>query len=453
MYGQIDVDEWGFIPRKYRKYDAEEDCLSDWLYLKTVEQLKSVAKENHPILLRIRDREREIERLVSNYPASEEDVPEEERRPTMVTLSSLLKEAIEEHGHDSEQVEKYKAATNWQENADEIKKLQKEYSGLYRSLFSGISDFKWSVYRKPTEEEIRSYNLKRDKYISTKMSLEWAIRSAVTRRQWGETDFWYDSKASGVKAAYKLVTPVEWYENWDKDYDFRNDFEEFLSDITSVRRRFREELHEESGQEIRDFVQKYLDNPSWHLPQITNFLLLDLIDFELISLEVTFYFGLFAPNISNEIDGPHSNYYPIIKSFQNETPRLAPKAKKARRKRRSKQFWIGAVLGLIWTARDQLVNEGVPSWIFGSLGTLAVLLVLFPIMQIVLEYIFKREDNSILSQANDLLNIRWDISSETYDAKTCIERLKKLDEQDMHISSLIYPLLELQVSSIDTKER
>ena len=439
MYGQIGVDEWGFIPRKDRKYDAEEDRRSDWFGLKTEEQLKSVVQENHPILLRIRDREREIERLASNYPASEEDVPEEERRPTVVTLSSLLKEAIEEQGHDSEQVQKYQAAINWQENADEIKKFQAEYSDLHHSLFSWASEFPWSVYRKPTEEEIRSYNLKRQQYFSAESSLRWAIQSAVTKGEWGEWG--------------------EWYEKCYKDYDFRTGFEEFLSDITRARQDFREELREESGQEIRNLVQKYLDNPLWHLPQITNFLLLDLIDFDLISLEVTFYFGLFAPNISNEIDGLHSDYYPgclffasSFPSFKDETPCLAPKAKKARRKRRLKQFWIGAVLGLIWTAKDQLINEGVPSWIFGILVTLAILLVLFPIMQIVLEYINKRKIkyNSICSQANDLLNIRWDISSGTYDAKTCIERLKKLDDQDLHTSSLVYPLLELKISS-DTK--
>ncbi len=422
MYGQIDVDEWGFIPRKYRKYDAEEDCRSDWLRLKTDEHLKSVAQENHPILLRIRDRERKIERLVSNYLASEEDVSEEERRPTMVTLSSLLKEAIEEHGYDSEQVQEYQAAINWQENTDEIKKLQNEYSNLHHSLFSWASEFRWLVYRKPTEEEIRSYNLKREKYFSTERSLRWTIQSAVAKREWNE-----------------------WYEKWDKDYDFRTDFEEFLSDITRVRQDFREQLMEESGQEICTLVQKYLDNPSWHLPEITNFLLLDLIDFDLIRLEVTFYFGLFAPNISNEIDGLHSNYY-SFSPFQDETPCLAPKAKKVRRKKRLKKFWIGVVLGLIWTARDQLINEGVPSWIFGILVPLAIILVLYPIMQIVLEYINKRRIryDSICSQANDLLNIRWDISSGTYDAKTCIERLKKLDDQDLHISSLIYALLRLQ---------
>ena len=423
MYGQIDVDEWGFIPRKYRKYDAEENCRSDWIRLRTDKHLKSVAQENHPILLRIRDRERKIERLASNYPASEEDVVEEEHRLTMVTLSSLLKEAIEEHGYDSEQAQEYQAAINWQENTDEIKRLQKEYSGLHHSLFSWASEFRWSVYQKPTEEEMRNYNLKREKYFSAESSLRSAIQSAVAQREWNE-----------------------WHEKWDKDYDFRTVFEEFLFDIIRARQHFREELCEESGQEICDLVQTYLDNPLWHLSEITNFLLLDLIDFDLIRLEVTFYFGLFKPNISDEIDGPHSNYYPSIKPFQDETPCLAPKAKNARRKRRLKQFWVGVVLGFIWTARDQLINEGVPSWIFGILVTLAVLLVLFPTMQIVLEHINKRrmKYNSICSQANDLLNIRWDISSGTYDAITCVERLIKLDDQDLHISSLIYKLLRLQ---------
>lgn len=384
MYGQIDLEEWGFIPRKYREYDAAANCLSDCLRDKTIEQLKSVAQENHPILLRIRDREREIERLASNYPASQEDVPEKERRPTVVTLSSLLKEAIQEHGHDSEQAQKYQAAINWHENADKIKKLQKEYSGLHHSLFGWGSEFRWSVYMKPTEEEVRSYNLKRREYFSAESSLRSAIQSAVTKGKWGE-----------------------WYEKWDKDYDFRTDFEEFLSNIVSARRNFREELRQESREEIHDLVQKYLENPLWHLPEITNFLLRDLIDFDLINLEVTFYFGLFAPNISNEIDGLHSDYYPgclffpySFPAFNDETPCLAPKAKKARQKRRSKQFWIGAVLGFILlvpfieegqTISDVWINQGAPSWIFEILNPLAIFLVLFPIGQIVFEYINKRK--------------------------------------------------------------
>ncbi len=217
--------------------------------------------------------------------------------------------------------------------------------------------------------------------------------------------------------------------------------------------------HEESGQEICDLVQKYLDNPLWHLPQITNFLLLDLIDFDLISLEGTFYFGLFAPNISDEIG----------ESLQNKPPCVTPKSKKARRKWYLEGFWIGIVLvGFLWVVgvwvvgegqtisdvmRDEWINVGVPSWIFDVISVIAfyllfiaICLIGWPCASLVLKYIHKRKIkyNSICSQANDLLNIRWDISSGTYDAKTCIERLKKLDDQDLHTSSLIYKLLRLQ---------
>ena len=394
MYGQIDLEEWGFIPRKYREYDAAKDCRSEWLGDKTVEHLKSVAQENHPILLRIRDREREIERLASNYPAREGDVPEEERKPTMVTLSSLRRETIEEHGHDSQQVQKYQAAINWQENADEIKKLQKEYSVLHYSRPGWWgSEFRWSVYREPTGEEIQSYNLKRQEHFSAESALRWEIQKSIT----GTGDRW----------------GTWWYEEWDKDYDFRTDFEAFLSNIVSARRNFREELRQESGEEIYNLVQKYLENPLWHLPEITNFLLLDLIDFNLIMLEVTFYFSLFAPNISNEIDAPHSNYYPSIDPSQTFSPCLAPKAKEARRKHRLKHFWIGGGLGFIsWvpfvegsqTISDVWINQGAPSWVFWVTSFIAFFLIVHQCGTIVFEYRLKRlmKYNSICSQANDL---------------------------------------------------
>lgn len=50
---------------------------------------------------------------------------------------------------------------------------------------------------------------------------------------------------------------------------------------------------------------------------------------------------------------------------------------------------------------------------------------------------------SLYRKAHTLLNIRWDISSGLYDAQTFIEKLKRIDDA-LHISSLVYPLLELQ---------
>ena len=436
MYGQIGVVEWGFMPLTYRYYAKYEyeNCRSDWLGLKSEEQLKSVVQENHLVLLRIRDRERKIEQLAEQYPEAK--------------LSSGLEVAIDEHGYDSEQAQEYQGAINWQKNADEIKSLQKEYSDLYYSLFSSEFSFSVDMNRKPTEEEMRSYYLKSEKYCSAESALKRAIISAVAKQE-----------RRGI-----------WYRNWTKDYHFREDFETFLSDITTASQNFREQLSEEFGQEIRDLVQEYLENPLWHLPQITTFLLVDLLDCDLILLERNFYFGLFDQRISNAIKGPGSIY--LSNDFTNVSP-LAPKAKEVRRKSRLKYFLIGVSLTslvLFSTAAaekiiDLWINQDFPAWMrvirvilygiwWGIAGTIAGTFLVHPMENIIKEYINKKRIGykRISIQAYKLQNIRWDISSGTYDAKTCIERLKKLDKQDLNISSLVYPLLELMKLSSDTSD-
>lgn len=443
MYsGPIGEGIWG----RERGWCDQSEFNSDKFYEDTLESLEQIVRENHPILERIRSRESDVKRLAENYPAREEDIPEEDRTPPDAgkglnalartfklgyyspynkSLESMLEKECEENGEDSERAQELRAAINWKENADEIKRLKDEYNEAYNAYFA--------VRYPKTEEEKRLYNLNREKVTEAESSLRREIQKAVARDRWGD-----------------------WYEDWDKDYDFRRDFEGFLSDIVRARQNLRAELSPDSVENIRELVQKYLENPLWHLPQITNFLLEDLIDSDLIIIEKDFYFGLFAPYISDEIEGAHSTYMPFWKPFQNETPCLAPKAKEARRKRRLKHFLIGG--GLTFILRFPLeggeriinlwINEGLPSWIVPFIWVIAAYLILPPINGIVWEYITKRrmEYKSIFNQAHNLLNIRWDIYSGTYDAKTCIERLKKLDDQDLHISSLIYPLLELQIT-------
>ena len=96
------------------------------------------------------------------------------------------------------------------------------------------------------------------------------------------------------------------------------------------------------------------------------------------------------------------------------------------------------------------ISMGFPSWISGIfpeiLQTIGFIFFIGPLFySIVGEAINKRrvDIKSLYRKAHTLLNIRWDISSGIYDAKTCIERLKRID-QPLHISSLVYPLLELQ---------
>lgn len=53
--------------------------------------------------------------------------------------------------------------------------------------------------------------------------------------------------------------------------------------------------------------------------------------------------------------------------------------------------------------------------------------------------------NRFAKAAARFLVIRSDIASGMYGAPTLIERLKKLEDQDIEVPSLIYALLELQM--------
>ena len=415
MYGAITGSEWG---------KQSDSFSSDKFHDDTLEYLERIACENHPILERIRRREWDVEQLAKDYPARAEDVPEEDRRPTMITLADSLKEEYEENGDNSEWAQKLHVAINWKENSDEIETLREELLDAEKAK----SDLRWPK----TDKEKGLYYQNRQKDRQKVSSLRWAIRRTIAQDEYGN-----------------------WPEDWNKDYDFREEFEAFLSNITSARQCFRERLWPD--EEIRELVQKYLENPLWHLPQITNFLLVDLIDSDLIMVERDFYFGLFVPSIASEIVGPNSIFMPYLSPLHTVSPCLSKKAKKERWKWRTKKFTIG--LGLIyiligfWDGEkitDLLVNRGFPSWIFKVIWVITMLVfVLPPITSILTEERNKRRIGyaSIFKQAHNLLNIRWDIYSGAYDAKTCIERLKKLDDQDLHISSLIYPLLELQLNS------
>lgn len=417
MYGQIGYDDFGLHKGGWGEVPNSFSFRSQRFYDDTLEHLKRIASENNSVLKKIRNREWDVERLAENTDA--------------VKLGEMLKEEREENEPNSEWTQKVIAAITWQRNADEIKKLRGELNDAQHKK----SELKFAK----TEEEENLYSVYRTKVYEAENALEWTIRKTVA----SDTEW-------------------SWHQEWDKDYDFREDFESFLSEIASARQNFRGEPSPYSIDNVRDVVQKYLENPLWHLPQITTFLLVDLLDCDLIMLEKDFYFGLFARYISDEIEGPHSTYMPFWKDFQDVSPCLAPKAKEARRKRRLKRFLIGVGLTSILKLPiengekiiDIWINQGIPAWIVPFIWVVAGFLILPPMTNIVLEYINKKRIGykRISIQAYKLQNIRWDIHSGTYDAKTCLERLKKLDEQNLHISSLVYPLLELTQLSSHTSE-
>ena len=84
------------------------------------------------------------------------------------------------------------------------------------------------------------------------------------------------------------------------EVQLKDDIEEFLSDVVSNRYWLRSRIG--SDGEVASSIGKYLENPAWHDPIITAYLLVDLLDDELILLERDFHVGLFkGQGIDNQI--------------------------------------------------------------------------------------------------------------------------------------------------------
>ena len=412
MYGAIGHSIWN------KEYWGEQsdDFQSDLFYDDTLKDLKKVAREHHPILQTIQNRERNAQDLSSHYSLTENDDPDSTFGYSY-TLEDQLKRECQENGEDTEWANRLRAAIGWRENSDEIKKLQEELQEARNAMYR--------ARKGESDEEKETYTQNRQKSFEAENSLNFAKQHAIEK-----------------------YTEQSWHKDY---YDFRSDFETFLSDIAFNRKWFREHLYPD--EQIKELIQKYLENPLWHLPQITDFLLTDLIDSDLIRLEEEFHLGLFSSNIANQLGGPNSYFdgsFLVISSNIPTWPTLSPESKRKCSRWRNRNFFIGA--GLIFFSilatlgeLEPWINKDVLRWIGPAISMFGFYFI-FPVLySIVGEAINKRKIDikNLHRKAHTLLNIRWDISSGIYDAKTCIERLKRVD-QPLHISSLVYPLLELQ---------
>ena len=399
MYGKIGhTKDWD---------EQSDDFRSNLFYHDTLKELQEVAREHHPILQTIQNRERDAQNLSSSNP---------------YTLENQLKTECQENGEDTEWANRLRAAIGWRENADEIKKLQEELQEARNAMYR--------ARKGESDEEKETYTQNRYKSLEAERSLESTKRHAIEEY-------------------------TEW--SWRKDYyDFRSDFENFLSDIASHHKSFREFPYDD--EQIKELIQKYFENPSWHVPQITNFLLTDLVDSDLIRLERDFQFGLFSDDITDRL------------GLRGIPPRILTLPTLSREfKIKSRTHWwalqkllIGGVLilssAIFREDLDKLeISMGFPSWRFPEMLAVIGLLFLLPLLHCLLSpllqalYLIVGQQIDRLRipykrwqwQANILLNIRWDITTGIYDAQTFIEKLKRIDDE-LHISSLVYPLLELQ---------
>lgn len=385
------------------------------------ELLRKSIREHHPILKEIKDRENEVEKLARHFPAKESDIPEEElleleeARPLIgnyrpSTLERMLQEICEKQGEQTERAKILRAAIAWSEKRDEIDKLKQEAQAVLHPPYS--------------KKDPRDYT---EEY-QARSSLERTIRDIMV---YGD--------------GHQIFTCND---DLDKDYAFRENFENFLDDITSERCYIREDF---DSFRLYENIGKYLENPTWHSSIITDFLLVDLIDTSLIDLESSFQFGLFPARLAEQLGGPGSHFVPFINSM---SPGLSPKAKKMRRKWRFKNLMIGSSLIYIWIGNwggEKIVNLlanrslDLPSVVFTITGYIGIGFLVHPILSLLYEFRNKIRTgyNKLAKVVREFVVIRFEIASGTYHAETLIERLKNLEKHGIMIHSLTYALLEL----------
>ncbi len=315
MYGAIGRGIWN------KEYWGEQsdDFQSNLFYNDTLKDLEKVARGHHPILQTIQNRERDAQDLSSRYSLTEDDDPDYTFGHSY-TLE-FIKRTCQENGADNEGANRLWAAIGWRENSDEIKKLEEELRETRNAMYR--------ARKGESDEERETYTQNRQKSFEAENSLKSTKRHAIEKY-------------------------TEW--SWHKDYyDFRSDFETFLSDIVFHRRYLREQLYPD--EQIKELIQKYLENPSWHVPQITDFLLTDLIDSDLIRLEEDFHLGLFSSDIANQLRGTNS----FFSSLKEASPTLSPESKRKRSRWRTRNFLIGA--GLIYFGIFLSGDEYLEPWI------------------------------------------------------------------------------------------
>ncbi len=375
----------------------------------TFELLRKYAREHYSILKKIKEREYEVEGLATRHIAKEVDLPE---GSGLYTLERVHKEICEEQGCHTERAKIFRAAMAWSEKRDEIDKLkQKAQEVLYYYQYSGFC-YPW--YHLNIEIDPWDY---REEY-EARTSLEHTIRDVMTEHN----------------------------DDWDKNYQFREDLEIFLGVLASQRCCIRG-VFESSFLCMN--INRYLENPSWHSPEITDFLLVDIIDTNLIDLERTYHFGLFPANLAEQI---HNFIIP---------PQFSTKLEESNKRYiRRGSLVFGILFAIMSVVRNYMTVQHKSWWVFdkvegpwqlelinvliemGLFGTCSI--VIWSFLKLYLPLKKRAAYKGLEKLARKFTKIRFEITSETYHAKRLIERLQKLEEQDIVIHSLTYALLELR---------
>jgi len=264
-----------------------------------------------------------------------------------------------------------------------------------------------SGWGKGTEEDTEHFRQEADNAV------KWLIRKYKSYHQlWGRRE--------------EKLTPDE--------VRLKDDIEEFLYDVVWNRYWLRSRIG--SDGEVANSIGKYLENPAWHDPIITAYLLVDLLDDELILLERDFHVGLFKGQ-GIDVDtvtlfAMTRGYFPVKDRMKNWLKRF---------------IWQAGILFvsvlLISKGWGAIQNPSYEIWV-GVVGILiGILMIIGFSIGGLTRLKYQRFRRRIVELAVKFQTIRFEIAEQPYHAKTLTERVKKLEDQGLGVNSLIYALLEL----------
>lgn len=381
--------------------------------------LRRQAYEHYKFLQRISEREYAVGRLAEAQARKENDPEGNESEWAKKTADALanLVVALEWAELSEEEKEKRKiesekrtyAAKKWLEQRERIDELRKK----------GGSIWKWNL----DPEEFKACQ-----------ELERVKEKIMTSSYDYESDYHF--------------------EGWDEEHELKSNFENFLWDISDAHCSLRCDLDgNRAKSEIQDNVDRYLANPSWHSLMLTDFLLVDFFDVEMLLLEGEFQLGYFPNDVRNKIG--NGIFSALIDPASYFSWTLRPNERKKRYKWRVIPTGLG--LGFILSHLSNIIehrpntiepipNGGFPFWAWDVITCVGYFAFACGILSVLVEWIDKNRkvNRKIIEAVAKFVMIRDEISKGSYYPARLIERLKQLEDLNLIVPSVIYPLLELR---------
>lgn len=208
------------------------------------------------------------------------------------------------------------------------------------------------------------------------------------------------------------------------DLDPRDQFDQFLRDLVENHETVygrdasadpTEEQLSEFSETIRSLATRYINQPQWHTPLLTHYLLVDILENQQLCLLWASKWGIYSEwSLRRSLPSPYRTFVPPLMSLI---------------------IFAALVLGLFW-----LVNRG--DFVLAALLSLGICY--FYAIEKPLVWWRRRKHRKHFAMGAALLTTPlYEIKSSNYDPETINRRLQGLEQKDLQVASIVFALLKL----------